>query len=385
MIDELKPEDDTAEAHAYTPGLKVKRYTIVSKTRRLPILGEVFVKVGYVVDNDLIVAKTELSGDPDIIKASMLLGVEPGDLPRYLLKTIGDYIEEGEIIASYTALFGLIKKRVESPKTGTIESVSGVTGQIIIRGSPIPVEVDAYIPGRVVEVLPREGAVIETSAAFIQGIFGIGGEDQGRIRIAVESPDDVLGVDAINSEDKGAILVGGSLVTLDAIKKCVEVGVSCIVVGGVRHDDLISFTEEEIGVAITGQEELGVTLIVTEGFGKMRMSQATFDLLRDFEGFSASVNGETQIRAGVLRPEIIIPHVEGVGEGSGGVLSSGMVPGTSVRVIRQPYFGAIGVVVRLPVELHRIESESRVRVLDVELGDGAVVRVPRANVEIIEE
>ena len=386
MTEEFKTEENTAEeAHAYTPGLKVKRYTLVSKTRRLPILGEVFVKEGDLVDHDLVLAKTELSGDPEIIRASMLLGVESEDLPRYLHKTLGDSIEEGELLASYTAFFGLIKKRLESPKTGTIESISKITGQIIIRGSPIPVEIEAYIPGKVVKVLPKEGAIIETNAAFIQGIFGIGGEEYGKIKIAVGSSDDILTVDAITSEDKGAILVGGSLITLDAIKKCVEVGVSCIVVGGIRHEDLISFTKEEIGVAITGQEELGLVIIVTEGFGKMRMSQATFDLLKDFEGFNASVNGETQIRAGVLRPEIIIPQEEIADESSGEELSSGMVQGTPVRIIRQPYFGAIGEVVRLPVELQQVESESHVRVLDVKLSDDTIVTVPRANVEIIEE
>ena len=386
MTEKTMPENDGAEeAHAYTPGLKVKRSTLISKTRRLPILGDVFVKEGEIVNHDLILAKAELSGDPEIIKASQLLGVEPGDLPRYLHKSIGEDIEEGEIIASYTSFFGLIKKRVESTKTGTLESLSEVTGQIIIRGSPIPVEVDAYIPGKIVNVLPKEGATIETNAAFIQGIFGIGGEEHGRIRISVESSDDILNVDVINPEDKGAILVGGSLVTLDAINKCVEVGVSCIVVGGIRHEDLTLFTKEEVGVAITGQEQLGVVLIITEGFGKMRMSQATFDLLKSFEGFNASVNGETQIRAGVLRPEIIIPHEEVDEDGSGEELTLGMVPGTLVRIISQPYFGAIGELVRLPVDLQQLESESHVRVLDVKLNDNTIVTVPRANVEIIEE
>ena len=386
MTEKIKPEEDTAEeAHAYTPGLKVKRYDLVSKTRRLPILGEVFVKEGDVVNTDLILARAELSGDPLIIKASMRLSIEPEDIPNYVLKKVGDRIEEGELLASYTAFFGLIKKQLESPITGTIESISSVTGQIILRGSPLPVEIEAYIPGKIVEVLPNEGAVIETKAAFIQGIFGIGGENHGRIKIAVESSRDVLTVDAINAEDKGAILVGGSLVTLDAINKCVEVGVSCIVVGGIRHEDLTAFTKEEVGVAITGQEELGITLIITEGFGKMRMSQATFDLLKSFEGFYASVNGETQIRAGVLRPEIIIPHEEVSEEGSGEELISGMVPGTPIRIIRQPYFGAIGELVRLPVELHQVESESYVRVLEVKLSDDTIVTVPRANVEIIEQ
>jgi hypothetical protein len=297
---------------------------------------------------------------------------------------LGDIVEEGELIASYTALFGLIKKRVKSPMAGTVESISDITGQVIIRGKPVPVDIDAYIPGKVVEVLPREGAVIETNAAFIQGIFGIGGESHGDIRMAVDDPGEVLSEDLITPEDKGAILIGGSMVTMGALKRGVDVGVSCIVAGGIRHDDLTTFTGEEIGVAITGQEELGLTVIITEGFGTMRMNQSTFNLLKSFEGYHASVNGTTQIRAGVLRPEIIIPHEEATEQGSE-ELSSGMVPGTPVRIIRQPYFGAIGTVRFLPVELQQVESESYVRVLDVELDDGTVVTVPRANVEIIEE
>ncbi|MFH2110135.1 MAG: hypothetical protein ABIJ47_02620 [Candidatus Bathyarchaeota archaeon] len=378
-------EKETEEAHAYTPGLKVKRSMSVEKMRRLPILGEVFPKVGDRVEYDEVIARTEISGDPEIIKAGMILGVEAEDVPRFMLKQLGEKVEKDELIAYYTALFGLIKKRVKTPVTGTIESISEITGQVIIRGSPIPVEVDAYIPGAVVEVMPREGAVIEANAAFIQGIFGIGGETHGDIHMMVESSDQVLDADMIKPEHKGLILIGGSRVTLDALRKAVEVGASGIVSGGIRHEDLIAFTGEEIGVAITGQEEVGITLIITEGFGNMVMSQRTFDLLKDFEGYRACVNGATQIRAGVLRPEIIIPHELKGREGGEESLSSGMVPGTPIRIIRQPYFGAIGKVHSLPVELQQLESESMVRVVNIELEDGRVVTVPRANVEIIEE
>ncbi len=373
------------EAYAYTPGLKVKRAMTVSKTRRLPILGDVYIKAGDRVNYDTVVARTEISGDPEIVKVAMLLGVEPEDLPRYMTKKLGDKVAEDDVIAAYNAFFGLIKKRVNSPVEGTVESISDVTGQVIIRGPPIPVEVEAYIPGKVVKALPREGAIIETNAAFIQGIFGIGGETQGKVKMAVDTNDAELTADRITPQDKGMVLIGGSMVTMEALRKGVEVGVSCIVAGGVRHDDIKTFMGEEIGVAITGQEEAGLTLIITEGFGRMRMSKQTFDLLKSFEGYMASVNGATQIRAGVMRPEIIVPHEEDFEQASGEELAAGMVSGTPVRIIRKPYFGAIGKVVSLPVELQQVESESYVRVLEVELDDGRVVTIPRANVEIIEE
>ena len=59
--------------------------------------------------------------------------------------------------------------------------------------------------------------------------------------------------------------------------------------------------------------------------------------------------------------------------------------GSLLRVIREPYFGAIGAVAELPPELTALESEARVRVVNVKLRDGRVVTLPRANVELIEE
>jgi hypothetical protein len=374
-----------SRAYAYTPGLKVKRATTVSKTRKLPIRGEVCVKVGDKVNFDTVIARTQLSGDPEIVNASLLLGEEPQELPKYVTKKVGERVAKGEVLAASSSLFGLVKKQVTSPVDGTVESISDATGQIIVRGLPIPVEVDAYIPGTVVEVIPGEGAIVETNAAFVQGIFGIGGETHGTIRIAVSSPNEELTADKISPSDKGKVVVGGSLVSLEALKRGVEVGVSCIVVGGITHRDIKAFLGEEIGVAITGQEEAGLTLIITEGFGKMDMSRRAFDLLRSFEGYMASANGATQIRAGVQRPEIVIPHEERTDQATVDALSAGIVPGTSVRIIRLPYFGAIGKVVDLPVELRQVESGSYVRIVNVQLEDGRVVSVPRANVEIIEE
>jgi len=376
---------NSSEAYAYTPGLKAKRATTVSKTRKLPLRGEVCVNLGDEVNFDKTIARTQLSGNPEIINAALLLGVEAQELPEHITKRVGEEVAEGEVIAASSSLLGLMKKQVTSPVNGTVESISDATGQIIVRGLPVPVEIDAYIPGKVVELLPAEGAVIETNAAFVQGIFGIGGETHGKVRMAADSPDQMLTADKITSEDKGAVVVGGSLVTLEALRKGAEIRVACLVAGGVSHIDVTTFIGEEIGVAITGQEEVGLTLIITEGFGKMNMSRRTFDLLKSFEGRMACANGATQIRAGVLRPEIIIPHEKALQQMTDKELTSGMVPGTPVRIIRLPYFGAIGKVVSLPVELQQVESRSFVRVLTVELEDGRVVSVPRANVEIIEE
>jgi len=258
---------------------------------------------------------------------------------------------------------------------------------VTIREDPIPVEVDAYVPGRVVRVLPEEGVIIETQGALVQGIFGIGGETHGRIRMAVEAPDALLTEDMINETDAESVLVAGSLMTGEALRKANTLGVKGIVAGGVQDKDLRDFLGYEIGVAITGHEEVATTLVVTEGFGKMSMSQRTFELLRDCEGKEAALNGATQIRAGVIRPEIIVPSEKTPSaktEEASSIFSSGMQPGMTVRVIADPHFGQVGTIASLPVPLQEVQSESSVRIVEVQLEDGRSVVVPRANVEIIE-
>ena len=120
----------------------------------------------------------------------------------------------------------------------------------------------------------------------------------------------------------------------------------------------------------------------------MPMADKTFRLLKKNEGKKASINGATQIRAGVMRPELIIPIVDpGNSKKSDKEIktSKGLEIGSPIRIIREPYFGKIGKVTALPPELRVIETEAKVRILEAELENGKKVIVPRANVELIEE
>jgi len=375
-------------AQAYTPGLKVKKFTIVSKTRRLPLPGEVLVREGENVAHDQIVARTQIPGEIHMMNVANILGVEPEDTNAYMQKKVNESVQIGEVIANRTSFFGLLKSIVRAPITGTVEMVSTVTGQVALREQNVPVELNAYIPGKIVQVIPGEGVTIRTPAALVQGIFGIGGETHGELKIVTGSRDETLTSEKIETSCKDRILVGGALVTIDALTKAIQMGVRGIVVGGIEHEDVIKFLGGEIGVAITGQEDIGTTLIITEGFGKMSMSTGTFNLLKSFNGRRASINGTTQIRAGVMRPEVIIALEDDESRElneKADEISGGMAPGTQVRIIRDPYFGIIGRVSNLPVELQTVETESKVRVVEVELEDKQRVIVPRANVEIIED
>ena len=370
-------------AHSYTPGLKVLKKTLFKKERILPLKGKVLVNKGDNLSPETIVASTSLPGNVQMLKVNNILNIEPQDVKNCLLVKEGDAVKKGEKIAETPGLFGMFKSSVDSPIDGTVESISDTTGRVVLREAPMPVEVDAYVSGIVGEVIENEGIVVNSTASFIQGIFGIAGEKQGNLELVCNNPSEELTADKITAEMSGKILVGGSFLSLEAYKKAMSCNVAGIVVGGFNYYDLKEVLGYNLGVAITGTEKLTTALIVTEGYGSIPMSKATFDLLKSHNGKNASINGATQIRAGVIRPEIVVPIESRDGDNSSSSVQEGIQEGSLVRVIRSPNFGKIGTVTSLPAELHKMESETMVRVAEINI-DGKDYLIPRANLEMVE-
>ncbi len=378
-------------AHTYTPGLTVSERTLLVKRRQLPIPGSVLVRAGDAVTPQTIVARAELPGKVHAVNVANLLGIAPDEIPEYMGKREGERVEKDEVLAENKPFIKWLKTEVRAPATGTIESASTITGQVLLREPPQPLDLPAYVSGRVTEVIPNQGVTIETRCALVQGIFGIGGETWGEVALAVESPDDPCPPSVLQPEMRGKIVVCGAFLGADTLQRAKELGIAGLVVGGIHDKDLRALLGYDLGVAITGSERVGLTLMLTEGFGAIPIAKKTFALLSRSVGRQASLSGATQIRAGVIRPEIVIAQEPGggvgeeVGSEDGGTERSGIQVGDQARIIRDPFFGRIGQVVGLPPELRQIETESWARVLEIALDDGSVMTVPRANVEIIEE
>jgi biotin carboxyl carrier protein len=369
---------------AYTPGLTVTRRTVVRKTRRLPLPGEVLKQVGDRVGSADVVARTDLPGKVHLLNLATALGLMPDELAAKLTVAVGGVIKKGQTIAENRSFFGLFTNRVAAPIDGTLESVSEITGQAVMREPPVPVEVRAYVDGTVVEIIAGEGVVVETEAALVQGIFGLSGEVNAPLVVLATRPDQKLDAADFQAAHTGKVVLGGGQVTLAGMRRAMELKVAAVVTGGFAYQDIKELLGYDVGVAITGTEGLATTLVVTEGFGDIAMAGATYDLLASMAGKIASVCGATQIRAGVIRPEVVVPGALPARPEDGEAHHGGLEIGAPVRCIRAPYFGRIGKVASLPVDLFTMPSETRVRVLEVDLGGGELISVPRANVEVIE-
>lgn len=372
-------------AHSYTPGLTVTERIVVRRRRLLPLPGKVLVNKGDRVRSNTAVARAELPGKVHPLNLANQLGIAPDEIKEYLIKKEGDPVQRDEVLAENKPLIKWFKTEIRSPISGVVESISTVTGQVLLREPPRVLELLGYIDGTAVELHPQQGVTVEATCSLVQGIFGIGGEVWGDLAVAVRSPEETLTPDRLTPEMKGKIVVGGAFLAAETMTRAKELGIAGLVIGGIHDKDLRTLLGYDLGVAITGTEQVGFTLILTEGFGTIPMAAKTFKLLSAHAGQKASISGATQIRAGVIRPEIIIAKENGAGAATATTQErEGIRVGDHVRIIRDPLFGKIGTVASLPSELRKIPTESEVRVLTVTFADGTTAVMPRANIEVIE-
>jgi hypothetical protein len=369
---------------SFTPGLKVLRNFKLLKKRILPLKGIVHVKKGEKLKSEDIVASTKIPGNIQMVNVSKELNIEPLDIQDSMLISIDKEVKKNQVIAETKGLFGLFKSEVRTPITGIISNISNVTGQVVISEPPIPIEIDAYIDGEVIEIISNEGISIESFGTYIQGIIGFGQEIKGEVIVISENANDQISSTDIKDIYKDKIIVGGAHLTLNAYLKAKEIGIKGIVTGGFDFNDIAKILGKPLGVAITGGESVGPTIVITEGFGRIQIAESTYDILNDCSGKIASMNGATQIRAGVMRPEIFISSsIEDNSKHQYFESELAISIGSKVRITRAPYFGKVGHVISLPHELSQLESGASVRIAEIQIINGSNIFVPRANLEVI--
>ncbi len=286
----------------------LKREVTIRKARRLSARGEVLVSLGDPVREDTMIARGRVR-NPEIVelRVDQKLGVDPYNLRGYMLKKEGDAVKRDEVIALRRSFFGSSTKVCRSPLDGNLEAFIESSGKALIRGEPLKIEVKAHIPGKVAELYPLEGASVEGRGSIMYGTIGIGGEAHGSIEVLVDAPDEVLTNSVINKTHSGKVVVGGTTATLEALSKAASMGVSAVIVGSIDEKNLTELMGRELGLGLTGQEKIGFTLVITEGFGSIPIGTEAFQVLEENQGRLACVDGTTQIRTRMLRPEVIIP------------------------------------------------------------------------------
>jgi hypothetical protein len=351
--------------------------------RELPITGELLVNVGESVAAQQKIGRSVLPGELLVLRLPEMMSLDSNEVMSGLLVREGESVRQGQTISEVTGLFGLFKTVATAPFDGVIEHIASI-GHVTLRLPSRELLVDAYISGKVVESVAGQSVMIECECAYVQGVFGVGGAKYGKIVALVDSFDRSLTVADLPHKCAGDIIVGGATVSVDVLEALKNLQVAGLVTGSIDSMTLNYFLGYELGAALTGNEDVPFTLIVTEGFGSLAMSRKVRVIFKENDGKLASINGATQVRAGSLRPEIIIPLQETSEDNIDPILEDeqqGLAVGRQVIIIRAPYFGAIGTVLELPVQPIKLPTGAFSRIAVVEISDQPVI-VPRANIEL---
>ncbi len=250
---------------------------------------------GFVTDiqpGGLIIVREiqDYSDKPVKINVSGYLQVNPKHIKNFLRFSEGDFVHKGQILSN--KIDKQVFKPLTAPSTGMIKEIDTTKGTMTIQYDIDPKPLHAFVAGTVTRVSKGHGVTIEGHGTIIKAIIGFGGENFGQLSETMEEGKVVY---TENQIDKTYLL--------EAEKK----GIKGIIAPSISEAEWVSYIEKEMGVALTGDEDIPYTLILTEGFGKRSMNSTYLKLFRQNKGKTVSLSGRTQIRAGVTRPEIIIP------------------------------------------------------------------------------
>ncbi len=383
-----------------TPEAPIAASVLVRKERRLPVAGDVLVRVGSRVEPDDTVAQALLPDPPITLNLAQLLGTRPKGLTKRLAKPIGANLDAGDVIISRRQ--GLRSQQVKSPVAGTLRSYDESTGEAIIQPGGTMFRLPAHLRGLITEQIPYRGVFIETPAAVVRGILGIGGEQHGVLKVAVSDENEELLPDQIDPRLTYAVVLGGSTTTAAALQKAIENGVRAIIIGSIMEAELRAFLGYLDGLHGWEMGRTGwmfpppvpaavlppppkLTLIITEGFGRVPMTRRAFELLAAYDSQEVAVDGTTRLRNGLARPEVIVPLGRTTTVRPASKIAAPVVVGSTVRLLDPKHLGTVTKVIALAQGRQQVDSGLNVPAAQVTLPDGGGrLWSPLVNLEVLE-
>lgn len=366
------------------PSLIVDPCAVVRKERELPVVGELLCQVGDQVASNSIVARAMLAGDLVILKVAEKLGIEAFEVQRGLRVSVGEEVLEDQLLCEHCGVFGLFKSRYRSPAAGTVEFLSEATGHLGLRLPAKMLQVNAYLAGKVMDVKEKKSVTIESNAVLVQGIFGVGGERLGSLSVIKHDFVKDLTVADLPLDLSGKVVVVSGWVGAEVLHAAAARGAQGFILSSIEDNHLSNYLGYDVGIALTGNEKISMSVIVTEGFGRLKMALKTWSIFKELSGSPAAINGTTQVRAGAIRPEIVVfANNKRLDDFKGGGLDNSFAVGGKIRIIRAPFFGEIATIQEIPDKPQPIGTGALTRVLQVKLADGSEVVVPRANIELL--
>lgn len=341
--------------------MRVRRKALLPETA----IGNVQVKEGQLVDVRDTVARGLIPARHAIIDAMTPLHLHhPDELPDLILVELRTRVEEGDVIAGRDPERG---RRVFAPFDGVVIAIH--EGRIIMQEMPEIISLEAGVRGRVTQVIEGRGVLVEADGAVVQGVWGNGRHVIAPVRMEPERGGIVsLPLESLDTSYKNELVVTKNPITSEVLTVAIAREFAGIIAPSVDATLLEAVMAAPFAI------------MLTQGFGQLRMSQTTALLLEELDGKQAMLDAVQLQRFSDRRPELI------VNKKSGGEIpdldNTPLEVGMSVRVTRAPYAGEIGKIVEIPIQPIMIENGLRVRGAIVDVLREEYAEVPLASLEL---
>mgnify|MGYP001563096126 CR=1 FL=1 len=280
---------------------RVRESVVTLITRELSGQGQILAKVGQEVTPSDVLGQTLISAGFRVLDLSHELSVSPKEVGALLQKTKGQSIFRGEVLAMKPTFLGK-KKPYLSPVDGILDSYDEKNGSLRVVYSPERHRMLSAVFGIIQRVDTKKGiVVIKTLATEILGIGGTGKIREGSLSI-IGDRGSVTNLARIQPKFTDKIIVAGSLIYQDALRASVTIGIKGVVVGGIEASDFRSMSGGSLTKVRKFASDVGISLIVTEGFGGMPIGEDIFNTMIKWSDKFAVLDGN--------RARLVLPSFE---------------------------------------------------------------------------
>lgn len=335
------------------------------RTRVLPALGRVLVRVGQKVNATDVIAEGHLQGQHIYLDALRALSVTRNDESSYSLGCkVGDFVQRGDILAETK---GLLPRLLRAPEDGEIISTSG--GQILMEIAQNTFQLLAGYAGVVVESVPERGAVIDINGALIQAAWGNGKINQGLLMNLARSPEEELLRARLDVSLRGGVIFAGFCLQADTLQAVADLTPRGLILGSMSTD------------LIPLASNLNFPVVLLEGYGRTPVNKAAYTILttNDKRDICLNAVGRDPFRG--ERPELVIPLSE---PGEGLVETDVFKVGQTVRIQAPPFAGQVGTLAQLTPGVVTLSSGLRTLAAEVNLENNSTVIIPLSNLDVLE-
>lgn len=339
--------------------------TLIRRERLLPAPGKVLVRKGQTVAATDTIAEADLPAKHMLLDLVRGLGLPAAKADQQVKVPAGTPVSEGDLIAGPV---GFPRRSVRAPKDGKV--LLAGNGQVLLELKSSPFELKAGVPGEVVDLLPERGAVIQTSGALVQGVWGNGRVDFGLMYVLAKEPDHRLTADQLEVSLRGAVVLAGYCGDAATLKAAEELPIRALILSGMDT------------TLVPAALRLKIPLLLLDGFGPRPMNSSAFNLLTTNEQREAAVCAEKWDRYAGTRPELVIP-LPASGPLQMPPETQEFTNGQKVRVLRAPHAGQIGTLEFVLPGKQTLPSGIRARAAQVRLENNEKALLPLANLEVL--